>query len=473
MNRRDFIKSAAVFSTAVVMPSLFWKRHASAALPEGLIYAPQAVTSQFINIFLYGGPSELAGNLTNMEEINLNSQNPYPPYLIPGVQNSVVTKNFFWGSDSSGNNSAGGEIMEELVASGDMSVYRTINRIKDDSKSHGTCIAQNLVGNLNMSNPGTATTLAAIVASKNPYNRPIDTLQFPFVSFEGESKIFGAGNLDIPIALKAVGLNANFHNPYKRTGNSYLSATNDSLLESLAREVSEVFGEKHRTINESFKIRSSLVDFIDNSFNASKVDQNLPTGNPADPDVDDATGKLAYPDTNIGRHMKAAVSLAVSNPDTVFINMGSGGLFGWDEHSNALANYPARMSQLMRALRVAVKHMKWSNKRNIVINVFGDFGRNVNLNNAGGWDHGNNQNLYTLGGWDIKDRKLGKIVGKTKRIGTPFENRQFTSPADGSYQCEPFAIASTIFKYFGVQNPEILTGELPIDEINTVNEWIA
>ena len=40
-------------------------------------------------------------------------------------------------------------------------------------------------------------------------------------------------------------------------------------------------------------------------------------------------------------------------------------------------------------------------------------------------------------------------------------------------QCEPFAIASTLFKYFSVQNPEVLTGETEIDESDNVpNEWV-
>ena len=112
--------------------------------------------------------------------------------------------------------------------------------------------------------------------------------------------------------------------------------------------------------------------------------------------------------------------------------------------------------------------MSLAGANNIVINVFGDFGRNVNLNNSNGWDHGNNQNLYTIGGGDIAGRALGKLVGKTKRIGASGRNRQFTSPTDDSYQCEPFAIASTIFKYFGVQNPDLLTGEPSIDESDNV-----
>lgn len=126
----------------------------------------------------------------------------------------------------------------------------------------------------------------------------------------------------------------------------------------------------------------------------------------------------------------------------------------------------------MQAINVAVQHMKSLGRNDIIINIFGDFGRNVNLNNSAGWDHGNNQNLYTVGGSTIRPLALGKIVGNTERIGTGFQNRQFTAPTSDSYQCEPFSIASSIYKYFGVQNPEILTGEAAIDELTPRNEKI-
>ena len=122
----------------------------------------------------------------------------------------------------------------------------------------------------------------------------------------------------------------------------------------------------------------------------------------------------------------------------------------------------------MEALQAAARHLELAGADNVIINVFGEFGRNVNLNNSQGWDHGNNQNRFTLGGAGISGRALGKLAGRTQRIGTPFQNRQFTAPTDNSYQFEPFAIASTIFKYFGVQNPEALTGEPAIDESGTV-----
>ena len=400
--------------------------------------------------------------MTNIAEIAVNSQNPYPASLNPNNANNDITPNKFWGS-------AGGSIMEAMLVGDEMSLYRTINRIKDDSKGHGRSIGQNLVGNLNLSNAGIATTLAAILDKFNPFGKTVDELLLPFVTFEGDSRVFSPGDLDIPLALRPLALDANFNNPYARSNNSYLDAnnnnTNDQKLEDLALAESNLFPQFEK-VNNAFIKRAELSNFIESSFNSEKIIEDLP--------VDPGTGqKIQYPNTNFGTRLLSAVSLAIKNPESVFISLGSGGLGGWDDHSDSLTRYPNRIQLLMEALQVASRHLALMAANNIVINVFGDFGRNVNVNDSNGWDHGNNQNLYTIGGADITGRALGKLVGKTQRIGTAFQNRQFTSPTDASYQCEPFSIASTIFKYFGVQNPEVLTGEPAVDESDTVpNELV-
>ena len=453
MTRRQFLTAAGIGGLSLTLPPMVWKNEARAALPDTLNYVAPTVVPQIIHIFLYGGPSELAGNLTNIEEIAANSQNPYPSSLDPNNGNNDITVNNFWGS-------AGGDIMEQLLASGEMSLYRTINRIKDDNKGHGRCIAQNLLGNLDLSNPGIATTLAAILEKFNPFGKAVDELLLPFVTFEGDSRVFSPGDLEIPPAFRPLALDANINNPYARSENNFLNAANDQKLEDLAQARSNLFPQFEK-INNAFIRRAELSDFIENRFNREKIIEDLP--------VDPDTGqKIQYPNTNFGNRLLSAVNLAIKNPESVFISMGSGGLGGWDDHSNSLTRYPSRIQRLMEALQVASRHLALMEANNIVINVFGDFGRNVNVNDSNGWDHGNNQNLYTLGGADIPGRTLGKLVGKTQRIGTAFQNRQFTSPTADSYQCEPFAIASTLFKYFGVQNPDVLTGEPAIDESDNV-----
>jgi hypothetical protein len=102
----------------------------------------------------------------------------------------------------------------------------------------------------------------------------------------------------------------------------------------------------------------------------------------------------------------------------------------------------------------------------------------VNLNNSEGWDHGNNQNLYTFGGAAVRPggaAALGKVVGRTVRSGDSGANNQVTVPEAGSYEAEPMSIAASVYSYFGVQNPQILTadpalnpgGDLALDETVT------
>jgi hypothetical protein len=454
ITRRQFLKTTGILGLSLALPPAILKQDAIAAPLSNIDYAEPAVIPQIINVFLYGGPSELAGNLTNIEDIMANSQNRYPTYLDPSDANNNHTPNQFWAD-------AGGNIMEELLSDGQMSIYRTVNRIKDNSRAHGPSITQNLVGNLDLFNPGIATTLAAILNTFNPFGKDINELVLPVVSFEGESKVFNLGDLDVPLNLRPIALDSNFQNPYERSKNWNLDSsddnTNSDRIDSLAQSVSSSVPDRFGKVNEAFLKRAELADFIAASFNSDDINTDLP--------VDPDTGvQIEYPSSNFGNLLQAAVSLAIRNPDTVFISLGSGGLGGWDDHSGAIEDYPGRVQGLMEALKVAARHMFLENANHIVINVFGDFGRNVNLNNSMGWDHGNNQNFYTLGGSGIPGRALGKLVGRTQRIGTAFENRQFTSPADGSYQCEPFSIASTIFSYFGVQNPEVLTGESALDE---------
>lgn len=479
MQRRDFIKGAGLFGLSLAGARLFAFEKGSSFLPD-LGFSPMgfddtsvafnsmsaAQVPRYINVFLYGGPSELAGNLTNIVDINTNSQNAYNSSLLQAYDavtnpNGQITANGFW-------RSAGGNIMEALLASGDMSIYRTMHRIKDDNKGHGASVTQNLIGSMDTTNPGIATTLAWILSNNNPFAKPVEDLLFPFVSFEGESSIFNPGNVSIPLNMKPISLNANLQNPYQRSnagaGFLYSGTPEDLALEALAQSTNST--ADNTRLSQAFVKRAELANEISAMLDPTVINTSITDYNLALP-VD---AQISYENTNFGNRMKAAISLALSNQETVFISLGSGGLGGWDDHAEAQDDYPGRMAQLMRAIQSGIRHIEAANStgithaRNIIINVYGDFGRNVNLNNSLGWDHGNNQNLYTFGGKNIAGRGLGKIVGRTERIGTSGVNRQYTSPTADSYRFEPYALASTIFKHFGVNNPQQITGEAAIDE---------
>ena len=479
MKRRNFIKSMGALGATATLPAMFFndsfiKRAAAAPLFDKVNFLAPTVMPQVINIFLYGGASELAGNLTNIEDINSNSQNPYPDrLLIPTTDGEgAITRNGLW-SD------AGGEAMEEMLAAGDMSIYRTVYRRKNNTRSHRPSIFSCLAGNLNIDDsPGMGATLASVLYRNrdqfsNLFDKPIDEYVLPFVSFEGSSTAFMRDN-SLPLAMRAVSLNQRFDNPYGRDARSGRNKF-DAELENLVSQRNTEDEKRYAKAFDGFKARRDMEERIEGYSDALAAPlPELPAG-----DIDAGEdGLLQYPDTRHRDRVKAAVTLAIANPESLFIPVG-GGLGGWDDHDSAIDEYTDRMESLMTTLRAATKHLKYATRPNgmstgnIIINVFGDFGRNVNLNNSMGWDHGNNQNFYTFGGADIRPAgALGKIVGKTERFGDSKQNRQFTRPTEDSYDFEPTAIAATMYSYFGVQNPEVLTqddeyspdGEKKIDE---------
>ena len=475
MNRRHFLMKSSAFTMAAAAPSflqlpgLLGNAHA-ATLEQANFVLPNQLP-QVINLFLYGGASELAGNLTNIQQIDASSQNRYPSDLL-SLSNSndgQITANGFW-------RDAGGDAMEDLLNSGDMSIYRTINRLKDNTRAHRQSIFSSQKGSLNINgSPGMGSTIAAVMHANRSYldgstqlrGKTLDELILPFVSLEGTSIAFSnEGDLELPLRLRGLSLDENFDNPYSRSSDHHAVELN-AIINQVENKVLRTRFSK---VRGGFTLRQQMESLIGNLQTA--IDNPLPTlpTNPADNamdiDADPDTGYLRYPEDNrFSSRLKAAVSLAIQNPDTQFISLGDG-LGSWDDHDSSIQEYAPRMQQLMEALRAAAKHIRYSdtvhggsrNTGNIIINVHGDFGRNVNLNNSMGWDHGNNQNLYTIGGHSIRGRAaLGKIVGKTEVFGSANENRLFTRPTNDSYQAEPMSIAASTYRYFGVQNPTVLT----------------
>jgi len=506
MKRRNLLKAIGLLGTSLAAPTLVMKngvirkagassinisdralREAKAFIQGEVIYVVPASLPTVLNIFMYGGPSELAGNLTNIVDINRDSQNGYPNGLNADAANASdnlvanggqVTANGFW-------QNAGGAAMERMLAANQMSIYRTINRIVDDTKAHRTSIFSAQVGGLDQFAPGVGTTLAAVLRAFQPgtFNDPGATPVIPFASFEGDTVLFNPGDInDLPLWLRSVSLDSNFNNPYTRRRN-YNNFSTSSIcdigpnvdiscsdaLDDLAQRSTNSNTTRFKTLGDSFEKRRELDAFFTGQLkgdpNLKIADDNLNPGTP-----------VAVFNGRFGDNLVAACVLALENPDTRFMTLSTGGLGGWDDHDNAMANnrYINRMNELMNNLEQAMQLLaagtrvvdaagnQGANKNNgrtdVIINVYGEFGRNVNLNNSMGWDHGNNMNLYTFGGSTVPGRVLGgPPIGTTKVIGTPGQNRLFTSPAGGSVQYEPMSIAATVYKHFGVNNPEVLT----------------
>ncbi len=502
MKRRNFLKFASSAVAAKIVPvSLGISALAQQAQAESPNYGAVNVSApvvmpQIINIFMYGGASELAGNLSNIEDINTNSQNAYTDRFNANMLNAAtdnnpdnrldnqdgqITANKFW-------KEAGGTYMEDMLASNDMTVYRTLYKQKSPTRSHRESIFMSHKGTLGIENaPGVGSRLALMMLeNKSLYEQatladgssvgPLDEMTLPFISFEGESQTY-ANDLEnpLPLYLKGLTMDDQFNNPYTQSvGTGASDVETERVIQALLGTREQELGgsqELFQRAVDGFDTRKKMVGRMEDLSNL--LDGTTANGNLSSAEALGLTGATGYPDTSFGRQLEAAVTLAIHNPQTLYMAVGTPGLGGWDDHNNGVDRYPNRMNGLMETIKVAMAHINASNgvatinggtrdrTDNIIINVFGDFGRLVNLNGSDGWDHANNQNLYTFGGAGVRPAneaaKLGQVVGETRRAGTPKTNNQYTVPTDDSLTWEPMSIAASIYEYFGATNPEVMT----------------
>lgn len=518
MNKRNFLKSIAAVGGSALLPSsvnpFSMYKTASAAVDysSAIVNAP-AVMPQVITIFLYGGPSELSGNLTNIADIEVNSANSYADGFGNRIlQNDTtgdgsdgwITNNGFWRGTQDDdnphldNNGAGGRAMQTMLDNNQMSVYRTLFKKLDGTRSHRESLLQSFKGSLDIEgSAGVGTKIAATLYQHRSQfegstvladGTAIDDLVtgsnmlLPFVSFEGETRAYQQDpDFQIPLLFKGITLDEDFDNPFTRS--TPANSVSDADLNNLAAAIrTNEYNQRFSAASGSFDLREELSDKIGNLATENDNDSLpiIPAGVDADSVGLTGGGQLRYPGNNrYSDRIRAAVNLALVNPSSMYITVG-GGLGGWDDHNNGVNNYEDRMNDLFEVMKVAMLHIKYFNSNtlngvprttndNIAINMFGDFGRRVNLNGNQGWDHGNNQNLYTFGGalpglrTALGTDALGKVVGTTVRVGEPGTNNQVTEPALNSYTAEPMSVAATVYSYFGVQNPEVLTRD---DEFN-------
>ena len=447
MKRRAFMKLSLALGGAVLVPT--WSYSKELDLSK-IHFSKPANNVQTIIIYLYGGASQLKGNLSNIEEINEASFKKYPEYF-KGNYAMTKTSNNCWAE-------AGGTEMEEMMADGDMTLFRTCYsavREQANNKAHGVCTAQNQKGSFDDNSAGVLSNLGQILEANGAVN---SSSVMPFVTLEGESTFYATGSTPVNAYLKPIAMDAHLNNPYERDKRNWLFYNEeekartrhysqsdekggfdpefDAMMTNLAQQINS-----EGKIKNAFKQREALVEIIDNI-------TNTPTPNLANP----------YPrDSTFAKSVESAIKILKHNNDTKVITLsGSSGLGGWDDHSNS-TSYISRAKTLFMTLKSAMEHLKAENKINDVsIMVFGEFGRGVNLNSAHGWDHGNLQNLYVLGGKSYLNHK--GVVGETMVHHTGRVNRIYHRPKSGSYTFEPLSIASTIYKMHGIENPSELTG---------------
>jgi len=225
MKRRDFLKMSSVLPVGLSMAGLAQKAYSASPTYSNVTVQAPAVMPQVINIFMYGGASELAGNLSNIADINMHSQNDYTdnnafratilqdatdndPNNRSRFQDGQITANKLW-------KEAGGTHMEDMLAAGDMTLYRTIFKQENPTRSHRESIFMSHKGTLDIENsPGIGSRLALMLLQhKSSYQgvalgdgstiSNIEELTLPFVSFEGDTQTYALDPENtIPLQLR-------------------------------------------------------------------------------------------------------------------------------------------------------------------------------------------------------------------------------------------------------------------------------
>ena len=454
MKRRNFIKLSVAAGTALLMPSFSSAKDldlSEIVFSSGVNNENKAQT---IIIYTYGGASQLAGNLSNIDEIKKASQSDYDKYFT----SITPTVNNCW-------EEAGGTHMEKLIADGDMTLFRCCHskvREETNNKTHASCTVQNQKGSFDDNSAGIIANLAQVLEVNGIVT---EESVMPFVTLEGDSKFYLEGPAPLKSFLKPAAISEELTNPYKRSRDwrsytpqetertsVYYEKDSEGGFESVLSNKMDTLAQQQNQsikIKDAFEKRAALSDFID-EINTSET-----------PELGDS-----YPDNPFSKKIEIAINVLVKNPETKVITIGTGGLGGWDDHNDA-QKYVTRTESLFRTLVSAMAHIKAEGKvDNINIMVFGEFGRNVNLNSALGWDHGNLQNFYVLGGKGYFNHK--GVVGETVLENTGQINRLYLKPKNGTYQFEPLSIAATLYKIYGIDNPETLTnGNKEIERLFT------
>ena len=443
MQRRNFIKLSLSACASMALPSI----SSASAVDYSQVSFDKSIYEankpQVLMIFLYGGASQLAGNLTNYDEIEAQSQSSYESYF----RSITKTSNNFW-------QEAGGTYMEDMVAAGDMTVFRTCYskvREANNNKSHGSCTNQNQKGSFDISRAGIVTNITNILSNAALVD---ENTPMPFVTMEGYSQFYAPGNTTVPSYLKAVGLDENLDNPYKRNVRKWYEYTSEERQTKDFNNAQTGFDPAFNTTMNKMAQSLNTNSKIHNAF-AKREPLSLFVENiksDATPDL----GADAYPtNSTFAKRTESSIKVLANNPATKIITMNTGGLGGWDDHNDA-RQYVTRAELMFKTLKSAMAHLKALGKQNnISIMVFGEFGRNVNLNSALGWDHGNLQNFYVLGGKNYFSHR--GVVGETMLDDSGSVNRLYMKPKEGSESYEHLSIAATLYKLFGVTNPEVLT----------------
>ena len=173
----------------------------------------------------------------------------------------------------------------------------------------------------------------------------------------------------LPLLLRGTTLDQNLESPYSR--NSDTDPIKTALNNLVNKTMTPAKMGRFSGVADAFALREFFEDKMA-GLDPSGATINANTDSSGDPlpnvtDAADAAAigiapgaQLFYPQNQYTNRIRAAVTLALKNPSSLYITVG-GDLGGWDDHNNGIDNYPDRMNDLFAVMQAAMLHIKYSN----------------------------------------------------------------------------------------------------------------
>ena len=127
-----------------------------------------------------------------------------------------------------------------------------------------------------------------------------------------------------------------------------------------------------------------------------------------------ADGAGDYPRFQIASHLAAVVQLirAELGIRIFFVELGGGGIGGFDNHANQRDNHAALLRQMSHSIAAFVSDLQRAEVLDrVVLMTFSEFGRTLVENGRRGTDHGDAAPVFLFGG-----RLRGGLVGSHPRL---------------------------------------------------------
>ena len=161
-----------------------------------------------------------------------------------------------------------------------------------------------------------------------------------------------------------------------------------------------------------------------------------------------ADGASDYPRFQIASHLAAVVQLIRADLGIriFFVELGGGGIGGFDNHANQRDNHAALLRQMSHSIAAFVSDLQRAEMLNrVVLMTFSEFGRTLVENGRRGTDHGDAAPVFLFGG-----RLRGGLVGSHPRLDRLVEG------APESHTDFRRVYATMLDRWLGLDSPAVL-----------------